>query len=84
MLKCRFARYIPRTAAVLFALVLLAPNSSFGQGPGKKPDFIPEGYDDYRNMLDQLGIKKMRNGRMVQRTPPPKPPRTPTRTACPT
>src|SRR5262249_35130679 len=30
---------------------------------GKQPDFIPTGYDDYQNMLDQLGIKKMRRGR---------------------
>src|SRR5205807_2175083 len=26
-------------------------------------DFIPADYDDYQNMLDQLGIKKMRKGR---------------------
>jgi hypothetical protein len=32
-------------------------------GKGKQPDFIPAGYDDYQNMLDQLGIKKMRKGR---------------------
>src|SRR5262245_23667834 len=30
---------------------------------GKKPDFIPSGYDDYQNMLDQLGIMKVRKGR---------------------
>jgi hypothetical protein len=34
-----------------------------GGGKGKQPDFIPAGYDDYQNMLDQLGIKKMRKGR---------------------
>src|SRR5205823_8256981 len=28
----------------------------------KLPDFIPAGYDDYQNMLDQLGIKKARKG----------------------
>jgi hypothetical protein len=29
----------------------------------KQPAFIPAGYDDYQNMLDQLGIKKLRRGR---------------------
>ena len=29
----------------------------------KQPAFIPAGYDDYQNMLDQLGIKKVRPGR---------------------
>src|SRR5262249_43623413 len=29
----------------------------------KQPDFIPAGYDDYQNMLSQLGITKMRRGR---------------------
>jgi hypothetical protein len=32
-------------------------------GKGKQPDFISAGYEDYQNMLDQLGIKKMRRGR---------------------
>jgi hypothetical protein len=32
-------------------------------GKVKLPDFIPADYDDYQNMLDQLGIKKMRKGR---------------------
>jgi len=52
---------------MLFTVVLLTSPSSFGQGPfkgpGKLPDFIPAGYDDYQNMLDQLGIKKVRKGR---------------------
>jgi hypothetical protein len=48
---------------VLLALVLLAPALSPGQGAGKQADFIPSGYDDYQNMLDQLGIKKVRKGR---------------------
>jgi hypothetical protein len=30
---------------------------------GQQPDFIPSGYDDYQNMLDQLDIKKVRKGR---------------------
>jgi hypothetical protein len=56
------------SAALLLAIVLLAPVPSPGQGvkgPGKdrQPDFIPAGYDDYQNMLAQLGIKKMRKGR---------------------
>src|SRR5882724_3502994 len=67
MVKKRFARWIrkPATAALLLALALLAPAPSAGQfkGKGKLPDFIPAGYDDYQNMLDQLGIKKMRRGR---------------------
>ncbi len=65
-----FARCVLRAAAVvlLLAVVLLACSVSSGQqgkGPGKAklPDFIPEGYDDYQNMLTQLGIKKMRKGR---------------------
>ncbi len=57
----------PAVAALLLAAVLLAPAPSSGQGfKGAKtplPDFIPAGYDDYQNMLDQLGIKKMRPGR---------------------
>ena len=49
--------------AVLVALVLLVPVPAFGQGAARQPGFIPAGYDDYQNMLDQLGIKKMRKGR---------------------
>ena len=44
-------------------MVLLASGPASGQDPkakAKQPDFIPAGYDDYQNMLDQLGIKKMR------------------------
>lgn len=53
-------------AAVLFAVMLLASGPVSGQdakAKSKQPDFIPAGYDDYQNMLDQLGIKKMRKGR---------------------
>ncbi|MCI0638192.1 MAG: hypothetical protein L0Y72_30255 [Gemmataceae bacterium] len=53
-------------AVALFAIFLFAAASSFAQdfkGKGKQPDFIPAGYDDYQNMLDRLGIKKMRKGR---------------------
>src|SRR5215468_3973848 len=69
MLKSRFAKCVLwPPVAVLFLAVLFASPSSFGQdikggGKGKQPDFIPAGYDDYQNMLDQLGIKKMRRGR---------------------
>src|SRR5580704_16330256 len=60
--------WILRLPAVgLLAVVLLVCASSSAQdvkaGKGKQPDFIPAGYDDYQNMLDQLGIKKMRKGR---------------------
>jgi hypothetical protein len=47
--------------AGLLALVLLAPAAVPAQD--KKPDAAPAAYDDYQNMLDQLGIKKMRPGR---------------------
>ena len=52
-------------AAARRRAVASAPSSAPGQGrgKGKQPDFIPAGYDDYQNMLDQLGIKKMRKGR---------------------
>jgi hypothetical protein len=60
----RFAGRVLRAAAVVpLAFVLSAPTPSPGQGTTKPPDFIPPGYDDYQNMLDQLGIKKMRRGR---------------------
>src|SRR5207244_3118296 len=66
MFAHRVAKYVPgpAAAALLLGAVLLAPAPSSGQGgKGKQPDFIPAGYDDYQNMLDQLGIKKMRKGR---------------------
>src|SRR5579864_3201944 len=52
---------------LLAVLLFVCPSSSAqgikGGGKGKQPDFIPAGYDDYQNMLDQLGIKQMRKGR---------------------
>src|ERR1700689_1589785 len=54
------------TVVGLLAMILLFCPSSSAQdkaGKGKQPAFIPAGYDDYQNMLDQLGIKKMRKGR---------------------
>jgi hypothetical protein len=64
MRNSRFAPYLgPLTAGLLFAVLLWVPAPSSGQFKGGKlPDFIPEGYDDYQNMLDQLGIKKTRKG----------------------
>ena len=63
-------RYVQRLAvvALLLAGVLLPYTPSSGQGAkdggkGKRPDFIPADYDDYRFMLTKLGIKKMRKGR---------------------
>jgi len=57
----------PSLGLILFLTAgLFAPPSTSAQppkGPGKLPDFIPAGYDDYQNMLDQLGIKKVRPGR---------------------
>jgi hypothetical protein len=54
--------------ACLLALMLLSSTFSPAQetkkeSKVKQPDFIPAGYDDFQNMLDQLGIKKMRRGR---------------------
>lgn len=68
MLSKLLAQSVLRTlsaALLLGAFVLLAPAPSAGQGKGKGklPDFIPADYDDYQNMLGQLGIKKMRKGR---------------------
>jgi hypothetical protein len=64
MWKSRFVGCVLRAAAaVLLALVLSPPGPALGQDKGKQPDFVPSGYDDYQNMLDQLGITKMRRGR---------------------
>jgi hypothetical protein len=68
MLENQLVRRVLRlTVAALLLAGMLSASVSSGQfkGPdkGKLPDFIPAGYDDYQNMLDQLGIKKMRRGR---------------------
>src|SRR5438105_5047813 len=68
MFAIRSARWLLRPlAAGLLAVVLVSRGPSSGQevksGKGRQPDFIPAGYDDYQNMLDQLGVKKMRRGR---------------------
>lgn len=66
MSTIRLARGVLGPAGLL-VVVLLACGPASGQdakaGKGKQPEFIPSGYDDYQNMLDQLGIKKMRKGR---------------------
>jgi len=55
------------TVATLVLSIVLTPSPSMGQfgkgGGGAQPSFIPAGYDDYQNMLDQLGIKAVRKGR---------------------
>src|SRR5262249_10897113 len=68
LLRCLLRPPAAATAAVLVAGLLLgagpSPAQDFkGQGKGKQPDSIPAGYDDYQNMLDQLGITKTRRGR---------------------
>jgi (4-O-methyl)-D-glucuronate---lignin esterase len=66
MLKIPCQRHVIHSfLAALFVFVLCtAPGSAQVKGgKGKLPDFIPAGYDDYQNMLDQLGIKKVRKGR---------------------
>src|SRR5689334_11866617 len=69
MLTIRSTRCVRRLSlAGLIVLTLAATNQSSaqdfkGKAKAKLPDFIPAGYDDYQNMLDQLGIKKVRRGR---------------------
>lgn len=70
MTKSRFAgRVFQVGAVVLVGTALLASSPGPAQEPkkapgqAKPPDFIPADYDDYQNMLGQLGVKKMRKGR---------------------
>src|SRR5467141_2539494 len=68
MLANLLSRSLLRAAvgALLLTVLVLIPAPSSGQpvkGKAKQPDFIPADYDDYQNMLTQLGIKKMRKGR---------------------
>jgi hypothetical protein len=68
MFANRTARCVVRpSSAVLLAIVIftaaLASAQDVKRGNSKQSDFIPAGYDDYQNMLDQLGIKKIRKGR---------------------
>jgi hypothetical protein len=57
------AALAPLLAVGLLASAAMQAQDVKGGSQGKQPDFIPAGYDDYQNMLDQLGIKKMRRGR---------------------
>lgn len=69
MLTCRvFRRVFRMSMAVLFAIGVLTSSLRSAQdaksaAPRQQPDFIPAGYDDYQNMLDRLGITKVRRGR---------------------
>jgi (4-O-methyl)-D-glucuronate---lignin esterase len=66
MLKNGLSLQVLRASLAVLVVLALASTSGTTQdkkGKGKLPDFIPAGYDDYQNMLDQLGIKKMRRGR---------------------
>ena len=65
MFKNQLVRHVLRLAVMALLLAASVPLSGQVKGgdKGKQPDFIPAGYDDYQNMLDQLGIKKMRKGR---------------------
>src|SRR5260370_13355093 len=51
------------SVALLLAATVCPAQDGKGKGKGKQPDFIPAGYDDYQNMLTQLGITKVRKGR---------------------
>jgi hypothetical protein len=64
----RLARWVLGAAtAGMFAVAMFESGRAAGQevkaAKAKQPDFVPADYNDYRNMLDQLGIKKMRKGR---------------------
>jgi len=36
------------------------------RGGPPRPSYIPEGYDDHKNMMDQLGVKALRRGASAQ------------------
>jgi hypothetical protein len=68
MLNSRLAWRVVRTIGVVLGAALLQSATGLAQegkgaGQGKQPEFVPAGYDDYQNMLDQLGITKVRRGR---------------------
>jgi hypothetical protein len=69
MLVNRFAtcvRRLPAAGLLGVALLVSAPSPAQdvkGGDRARQPDFIPAGYDDYQNMLSQLGITKIRRGR---------------------
>ncbi len=56
---------LSRTSALLAVVVLACASfaQDFRRREPPRPDFVPEGYDDYQDMLTQLGITQMRRGR---------------------
>lgn len=56
---------VPLAGALVVLVITSGPSpaQTTKAAKAKRPDFIPAGYDDYKNMLDQLGIKNMRRGR---------------------
>ena len=62
MLATWLARRVLRPAAVLLAVARFASVPSSAQdgkaGKSKQPDFIPAGYDDFQNILEQLGFMR--------------------------
>jgi acetyl esterase/lipase len=50
-------------AGGLLVSALPAAQDAKGGDRAKQPEFIPAGYNDYQNMLGQLGITKLRRGR---------------------
>lgn len=59
-----------RSSVGWLAAVVLVCGGSFAHAQGfvggrgaARPAFIPEGYDDHQNMMDQLGIKSLRPGK---------------------
>src|SRR5262245_45840458 len=64
----RFAGRVVWSIVVLLLVVGAFAGAASAQGFGGRreaplPDFIPKGYDDFQDMLDQLGIKQVRRGR---------------------
>jgi hypothetical protein len=63
----RNGRRVPWSlVAAVLALAVAAPLASgFGGGGrgGPQPAFIPQGYNDHQNMMEQLGIKSLREGK---------------------
>jgi hypothetical protein len=64
MLKSRLPCGIAGAFVAVLLVATVSPAQDFkGKGKRKRPDFIPADYNDYQDMLTQLGIKKMRRGR---------------------
>ncbi|MFO0900160.1 MAG: hypothetical protein U0836_22220 [Pirellulales bacterium] len=56
-------RCVAASAVVAFAALCSVVDVSAQEPKNARPAFIPADYNDYQNMLDQLGIKAMRRGR---------------------